>query len=81
MKYAYIIDNRVNQIIEEYDEKFPNIPIDERYSPEIIKNLVEIPKDIEVVEGMDYIVETGGFKEHIEVIEEAGNENEGVQED
>lgn len=82
MRYAYIIDNRVNQIIEEYDEDFPNIPINERYSPEIIKNLVEIPKDIEVVEGMDYIAESGEFKEHIEVVEEVEeNENEGLQED
>ena len=82
MKYAYIIDNRVNQIIEEFDEDFPSIPINERYSPEIIKNLVVIPKDLEVTEGMDYIAESREFKEHIEVVEEVvENENKGAQED
>ena len=82
MKYAYIIDNRVNQIIDEFDETFPSVPIEERYSPKIIKNLVAIPEEQEVMEGMDYIVETGEFKEHIDVVEEVvENEDEGMQED
>lgn len=68
-KYAYIVDGRVNLVIEEFDNDFPNIPLFERYSEKIIRNLIKCDESIK--EGMDYNSETGEFTEHIEpVIEE-----------
>lgn len=64
-KFAYIIEDRVNIILDEFNPDFPGVKLEERYAPEIIKNLVEIPTNIEVKEGMDYNKETNTFSEHI----------------
>ena len=69
-KFAYIVEDRVNIILDEFNPDFPGIKLEERYAPDIIKNLVEIPTNVEVKEGMDYNKETNTFSEHIENIEE-----------
>lgn len=69
-KFAYIVEGRVNIILDEFNPDFPGIKLEERYAPEIIKNLVEIPTNTEVKEGMDYDKETNTFAEHIDIIEE-----------
>ena len=69
-KFAYIVEGRVNIILDEFNPDFPGVKLEERYAPEIIKNLVEIPTNVEVKEGMDYDKETNVFSEHIEIIEE-----------
>lgn len=75
-KFAYIVEGRVNIILDEFNPDFPGIKLEERYAPEIIKNLVEIPTNVEVKEGMDYDKETNTFAEHIDnTNEEAGMEN------
>lgn len=73
-KFAYIVEGRVNIILDEFNPDFPGIKLEERYAPEIIKNLVEIPTNVEVKEGMDYDKETKTFAEHIEIIDELNGE-------
>ena len=75
-KFAYIIENKVNLIIEEFDKNFPNVPLEERYSENIIRNLIEC--DESVREGMCYNSETGEFTEYIELVIEE-NVEEGVE--
>ncbi len=72
-KFAYIVEGRVNIILDEFNPDFPGIKLEERYAPEIIKNLVEIPTNVEVKEGMDYDKETNTFAEHIDAAEELSN--------
>ena len=61
--YAYIAENRVREIIKS-EGIFENVPIEERYTKEIVDNCVEC--DESITEGMDYNYETGEFTEHIE---------------
>ena len=65
-KFAYIIDDRVNSIIYEYNKDFPDVRLEERYTKSILDKLVEC--DDSVTEGMDYNWDTGVFTEHIYVI-------------
>ena len=68
-KYAYIKDGRINQFLYAFSEEFPNVPLEERFSDEIIKNSVEVDSTNEFLkEGMDYNWETGEFSEHIEEV-------------
>ena len=68
-KYAYIKDGRINQFLYAFSEEFPNIPLDERFSEEIIRNCIEVnPTDELLKEGMDYNSETGEFSEHIDEV-------------
>ena len=53
MKSMYILldqDLRVKEFIPEIDETFPDIPLDQRYSPEFISQLIYI----EDTAGIDY---------------------------
>lgn len=65
-KFAFIVDGRVNIILDEFNPDFPGIELKDRYAPEIINNLVEVPENLEVTEGMDYNIETNTFSEHVE---------------
>lgn len=63
-KYAYIVDNRVHNILDEFTPEFQDIPFEERYSKDITDNCVVC--DDTIHEGMDYDWNTGKFSEHIE---------------
>lgn len=68
-KYAYIKDGRINQFLYAFSEEFPNVPLDERFSEEIIRNCVEVSiADESLKEGMDYDWNTGIFSEHIDEV-------------
>lgn len=69
-KFAYIVEDRVNIILDEFNPDFPGVKLEERYAPEIIKNLVEIPTNVTVMEGMDYNKDTNKFSVHIPTEEE-----------
>lgn len=72
-RYAYIENNRVREILYEFTEDFPNIPIEQRYSSKFLKKCVVVEDEsLEIKEGMDYNSETGEFTEHIDepVVEE-----------
>ena len=54
MEYAYIKNGVVHQIISAEDPVFPGIPIELRYAPDIVANMVKIPKGTHVQEGWGY---------------------------
>ena len=67
--YAYIENDRVNKIIK-LEGIFENVPLELRYTKEIVEKCVECDEHIK--EGMDYNSLTGEFTEHIEIdIEES----------
>ena len=80
--YAFIVEGRVREIIKS-EGIFEDIPIEERYTKEIVDNCVECNETI--MEGMDYNYETGEFSEHIEpepeIVEENIENEEGEEED
>ena len=61
--YAYIENGRVNKIIK-LEGIFENIPLELRYTKEIVEKCVVCDEHIK--EGMDYNSLTGEFTEHIE---------------
>ena len=76
-RYVYIESGRVREILFEFTEDFPDIPIKERYTQKFLSKCVIVGnEEIEIKEGMDYNSETGEFTEHIdpdpepEVVEE-----------
>lgn len=66
-KFAYVVDGKVNIIIDEFNKDFPNVPLEERYSKDFLEKCVECGKDVR--EGMEYNSETGEFIEHKEEVE------------
>lgn len=54
MKYVYLIEGKVHEIIPEDDPVFPGIPITERYSQRFLADCVTVEDDTPVHEGMLY---------------------------
>lgn len=61
--YAYIIDNKVRELIPDIDPVFPGLDITERYPSETISKFVHVEDDANVKCGMNYDHETGTFSE------------------
>lgn len=61
--YAYIINSAVRELIPDFDEAFPGVPIGDRFSAEIVGNCVHITDDANVKVGMLYNAATGQFSE------------------
>ena len=61
MKYIRLEKSRVSEIILEYDEAFPNVPLSERFPPEFIRPLIPVEDDTPVELGMVYDAETQEF--------------------
>lgn len=61
MKYIYIINDTVIEIIPDFDPALPNIPISDRYSAEFLSSCIEIEDSVEVLSGYLYDAETKVF--------------------
>lgn len=56
MKYLYINQNRiVQEIIPEYVDMFPSVPVNQRYSKDFLDKCLEVSDDLEVEGGMEYL--------------------------
>ena len=53
--------NTVSEIIPDENPVFPGVPIDQRYAPDFIEQLIHVPDDTEVAQNWIYDFETGGF--------------------
>ena len=70
MKYIRLsTENRVVEIIPDFNPALPNVPINERYSETFIANLIEVVDDVELAEGWLYNFADGTFTEYIEPVE------------
>lgn len=63
MQYVKLNDNVVSEIILEFDPVFPNVPIEQRYPADFIKELIAVDDSVEVHTGMVYDPETNTFSE------------------
>lgn len=61
MKYLRMEDNRVLEIIPEFDPVFPNIPLDQRYAPDFISRLLPVEDNVEVEQNWLYSAEEQTF--------------------
>lgn len=59
--YIYLKENKARDIIPDRDEKFPSVPIENRYAPEYLEKCVYAPDDTDVKTGMIYDPEDGSF--------------------
>lgn len=60
MKYLKLTDGVIAEIIPEYDEKFPEISLKERYSADFISELTAVSDDVNVEIGMK-LLDGGSF--------------------
>ena len=63
MKYVYIIENTALEIIPEFVDMFPGVPVSSRYSGDFLSQCVEVLDDVEVLIGWVYDPDTGKFSE------------------
>lgn len=61
MKYIYLNNNVVQEIIPEINPNFPEYSIDERYSAQFLLSCVTITDDSEIQTGYIYDSETNTF--------------------
>lgn len=61
MKYIFLMENVVREIISEFDPIFPNIPITARYTAEFLAQCVTADDDADVELNDIYDPETGTF--------------------
>lgn len=67
MKYVRLsTENRVVEIIPEFNPTFPDVPITERYTEVFVAGLIEVADDVEVAEGWVYDFINGMFTEYVE---------------
>lgn len=59
--YAYVINNTVREIIPDFDEAFPDVPIEQRYPADVLDKCVHVADDADVRVGMIYDPATGEF--------------------
>lgn len=75
-RYVYLSDeNVVINIIFEFDDRFPNVPIHKRYSEEFLKKCVVVDdEEIEIQQHYIYNAETNSFEakkeEPIEIVDD-----------
>ena len=55
MKYIYLVDNIVHEIIPEENPSFPGIPITDRYTADFLNQCVVVEDDIEVEQNDLYV--------------------------
>lgn len=70
MKYILIVDAEASEIIPEYIEDFPNIPVSQRYHPDFVNKLLPVEDDVTVEIGWVYddITKTFHVKEDKEEV-------------
>lgn len=59
--YLKLTENIVTEIIPDTDPIFPNVPIEERFPPEYVLELIHADDGAEIYCGMEYNSETGKF--------------------
>ena len=65
MKYVRLEGNIVEEIIPEYIDIFPNLPIEKRYPASFVNKLIKVEDDALVKPGMIYNRSTNEFTEQI----------------
>ena len=59
--YIYIKNSTVRNIIPDYDDRFPNIPVEQRFNSSYLEKCVHVADDTTVKIGMVYDVENDCF--------------------
>ena len=67
MKYVYLVENKVHEIIPEFNPVFPDIPIANRYSAEFLADCVAVDDATEVEQNYIYNPETKTFTPESEI--------------
>lgn len=63
MKYAFIDNDRfVREVIPEFNPSLPGVPIGKRYTKDFLDRCLEIPEDLDVQPGMEYLPLQNIFK-------------------
>jgi len=61
MKYIFLTNNIVHEIIPDLDPVFPGVPIEQRYSPDFLSRCVAVEDAEEPPAGYMYDPQTGTF--------------------
>lgn len=63
VKHVLIENCVVKEIIPDINPIFPGVPIEERYAPDFVSQLIHVPDDTPVEQNWLYDPETGEFSE------------------
>lgn len=66
MKYLYLVDNIVSEIIPEENPIFPGVPVDQRYAPDFVAKLKEVSDETTVEQNWIYNPDTDTFSAPVE---------------
>lgn len=77
--YAYIINDVVREIIPDFDEAFPTVPIEQRYPADVLDKCVHIADNADVRVGMAYDPATGKFEDRASPISPMPEDIEGAK--
>lgn len=77
--YAYIINGVVRELIPDFDEAFPTVPIEQRYPADVLDKCVHVADDADVRVGMAYDPATGKFEDRTSPISPMPEDIEGAK--
>ena len=61
MKYIYLSDNIVSEIIPEENPIFPGVPVEQRYAPDFVSKLKQVPDETPVEQNWVYDPDSDTF--------------------
>ena len=77
--YVYILNNTVKELIPDFDEAFPAVPIEQRFPADVLDKCVHIADDADVRVGMAYDPATGKFEDRASPISPMPEDIEGAK--
>lgn len=66
MKYVLLDNNQAKEIIPSENPAFPGVPIEKRYAPDFVSQLIPVEDDVEVKQGWVYDPESNTFSEPVQ---------------
>ena len=69
MKYVYVAQNKVQEIVSDFAEPFYDLPAKKRYPADFLNQCFIFPDDFDVQLSYDYVQATKEFKQPITELE------------
>ena len=68
MKYVFVVNNVVHDVIPEYSKDFPGVDIKKRYPEDFLKQCFIVDDDFDIENSYEYLETTKAFKKPIRML-------------
>ena len=68
MKYIFVVNNVVHDVIPEYSEDFPGVDVKKRYPEEFLKQCFIVEDDFDIENSYEYLETAKAFKKPIRML-------------